>query len=98
MFGCCGVAGFWGIGAPGSIGILIFILPVVLILGMILWMGYRMVRQFSGNARYDKAREDEDVQGESPAVILGVRYARGEISREQYFRMVNDLQGKRGVE
>ncbi len=59
----------------GIIWIVVLVVAVVLV--------YRLVK-LSGS-------RDRDFPGESPETILKQRYARGEISKDEYERLLEDL-------
>ena len=74
-----GGLGLWG----GLIGLILNILIIVGIVWLIVWA----VRRFtSGSARWNLGSASQ-----SPREILQVRYARGEITRDQYQEMLKDL-------
>ena len=66
----------WGYGLIGLIFTLAIIVGIVI---LIVWA----VRRFSSGA--------SSSGGQSPREILQTRYARGEITREQYQEMLKDL-------
>lgn len=71
-----------GFGFPGFVFMLLF--WVLLIAGAV-WL----VRSiFPGSEKHESHREDQPL---SPREILDNRYARGEITREQYKVMLEDL-------
>ena len=78
--------GFGGMGLFGGLGILSMLVYIVIIIGvvmLIMWAVQRVAGEgghrnsFSGNP--------------SPREILQSRYARGEITRDQYHQMLQDL-------
>jgi len=71
--------GLWG----GLIGLVLNIL----IIGGIVWLVVWAVRRLAGGS----AHWSQSSGGQSPREILQVRYARGEITREQYQEMLKDL-------
>jgi putative membrane protein len=74
-----GGMGLWG----GLIGLAFNIAVIVAIIWLIVWA----VRRFStGQSHWNQTTE-----GQSPRDILQVRYARGEITRDQYRQMLKDL-------
>ncbi len=72
--------GYGMMGGFGLIGLLFNALIVVGIVVLAVWA----VRRFSAPADHGSA-------GQSAREILQVRYARGEITREQYQEMLKDL-------
>ena len=78
-----GGGGMMGFGGFGLIGLLFNLAIVIGIVVLILWAVRRIAKgatngnQLSGN--------------QSPREILQARYARGDITREQYQQMLNDL-------
>ncbi len=84
--GCCG----WGsFGAFGSFGwILNLVITIGLIVGVIIlivWMVRRLSSGSQGSSSYSLS------QGNTAREILQNRYARGEISRDEYQQMLSDL-------
>lgn len=78
----CGAGGHWGWGM--MIGSLLFWL--VLLLAIVV-----LVRWLAGGARPWASGEPRSARRPSPDEILAERYARGEIDRETYLRMREDL-------
>jgi len=86
FFGCCGWGGSFGsyswIGMLA--GLIINILVIVAIIWLVVWLVRRIAPSGGGIgtiAGRPSARE-----------ILQARYARGEITREQYLEMLSDLE------
>ena len=76
--------GYGGMGLLGGlIGLIVSIAVLVGIVLLIVWA----VRSLSGGA----SRWNQPAGSQSPSDILKVRYARGEITREQYQQMMKDL-------
>jgi putative membrane protein len=75
----------WGSGwHPFGWGLLFWwVLGILLLVAVILWIGRLAGRSGSGSA--GAGRED------TPETTLKRRYARGEISREQYQQMLEDI-------
>ena len=72
---------FWGF------GIIITILIVMFIVRMIVWVGFGYPSH-----RYSRLYwQNGPLQREGPEQILDNRYARGEITRDQYLQMQDDL-------
>jgi len=72
--------GYGMMGGFGLIGLLINIAIIVGIIVLIVWA----VKRFSNGSTQNSV-------GQSPREILQSRYARGELTREQYQQMLNDL-------
>lgn len=70
-------------GGFGLIGLLINILILVGIVVLVVWA----VKRFSAGS----TNGGPMTSGQSPREILQARYARGEITREQYQQMLGDL-------
>ncbi len=70
----------YGMMGYGLIGLLFNLLILVGIVVLIVWA----VRRFT-------AGSDSGSRGQSPREIVQARYARGEITREQYQEMLKDL-------
>ena len=85
LFGCCGWGGSFGY--YGWIGLIINILVVVAIIWLVVWL----VRRLSSNGSGTNAFFNQPGAGQSPREILQARYARGEITREQYQEILVDL-------
>ncbi len=76
--------GYGGMGLLGGLIGLIFNLAVVVgIVLLIVWA----VRRFTGNS----LNGNQTSGNQTPREILQARYARGEITREQYQQMLQDL-------
>jgi putative membrane protein len=73
-----------GFGFGGMlIGLLFNVAVVVGIVLLVVWA----VKRFAGGA----ANSNQTTGSQSPREILQVRYARGEVTREQYQQMLQDL-------
>lgn len=85
--GCCGLGGF---GAFGSIGwILNLVITLGVIIGIIVLVIWAVRRLTSTQG---STLNSFNPQGQSTArEILQTRYARGEISREEYQQMLTDV-------
>ena len=70
-----GMMGFFG----GWIGMLVNLAILIGIVVLIVWA----VKRFTSNS--------PSISAQTPREILQVRYARGEITREQYQQMLQDL-------
>ncbi|MFO8035199.1 MAG: SHOCT domain-containing protein [Anaerolineales bacterium] len=90
MWGCCGglFGGMGGWGIFGPIVSLVFTLG--LIIGFVLLVIWAVRRLSSGSAgSASQIRELKSAQ--TPLEILNTRYARGEITRDEYQEMKADL-------
>ncbi len=80
--------GFGGFGLLGGlIGLIINISVIIGIIALVIWA----VRKFSAGGSNVSNPWSQPVQVQSPREILQARYARSEITREQYQQMLNDL-------
>lgn len=80
--GWCNGAGFWHGGSSGMAGWMPFHFGSIfqlLLIGLLIYFVYRMVRK------------PETASGPSPQDILKRRYASGEIDKETYDRMRDEL-------
>ncbi len=82
MGGYGGMMGGWGYNPLGWILSRVF---WVLIIGGMVWLVVRLARSVGGTA--SAARPDSAIE------ILKARYARGEITKEQFNEMKKDLEG-----
>ncbi|HET7088592.1 MAG TPA: SHOCT domain-containing protein [Anaerolineae bacterium] len=81
------MTGFGDFGTFGWIGMILnWVITIGLILGVVLLIAW-LVRRIDANGRASQAAPSSV----SPRDILQVRYARGEITREQYQQMLADL-------
>jgi putative membrane protein len=72
-----------GMGLMGGLGmILIWLVPIALVVWLL--------------SRFASGRQGEDKAASTPLEILGERYARGEIGREEYLSRRADLKGDDG--
>ncbi len=72
--------GFGMMGAFGLIGLLFNALIIVGVVVLVVWA----VKRFSTSGNHVST-------GQTPRELLQARYARGEITREQYQQMLSDL-------
>jgi putative membrane protein len=86
--GCCGLGWFGGMGGYGWTGL---ILNVLIILGFILLVVWavRKVMPTTTGSPFSYSSLDRLA---TPKEILAVRYARGEIDRDEYQNMLADLE------
>lgn len=85
-FGCCG--GFGALGGPGMI--LNVVITIGLIIGFIVLIVW-LVRRVSSEGGRSVKSQDFTSSLDSPLDILKMRYAQGEITREDYQQMITDL-------
>lgn len=78
-----GGGGMMGFGSFGLIGLLFNLAIVIGIVVLIIWAVKRFT---SGTTNWNQPSGNQ-----SPREILQARYARGEITREQYQQMLSDL-------
>lgn len=92
MFGgfgdCCGHGWFENFGGFGWAGLL---LNVLLLLGLFLLMIW-IVRKIMTNIMSDSDSHPYRDRQSKPKEILAVRYARGEIDRDEFKNMLADLE------
>ncbi|TFH35085.1 MAG: SHOCT domain-containing protein [Anaerolineales bacterium] len=86
-----GGSGFWGLGSFGLLGgILNLVITVGIIIAIVLlviWMVRRLGQSGTGYSNPNS----QSTEMTSPQEILRVRYARGELTREQYQEILADL-------
>ncbi len=78
-----GMMGWYGWGSLGLLGTALGMLLNLAVVVGIVWLIVWAVRRFSGGTLGSRS--------ESPREILRARYARGEVTREQYQQMLQDL-------
>lgn len=78
-----GGGGMMGFGGFGLIGLLFNLAIIVGVVVLIVWA----VKRFSSGT----TSWNQSAGNQSPREILQARYARGEITREQYQQMLSDL-------
>jgi putative membrane protein len=85
-----GMMNGWGFGLFGWVGmILMWLIPVGILSLVILGIAWLVRSMTSGDRRATPQSRTEEQS--TPREILQARYARGEITREQYLEMLNDL-------
>lgn len=85
---CSGIlGGFSGLGMAGSI--LNLVITVGLIIGTV-WLVIWIVRRLSSNQNTGLSQSGSDSM-KSPVDILKARYARGEVTRDEYQDILKDL-------
>ena len=75
-----------GYGMMGGFGLIGLIINIVIIVGIVLLVVWA-VKRFAGGT----SNLIQPAGSQSPREILQARYARGEITRDQYQQMLSDL-------
>ena len=80
--------GYFGYGGMGGIGMILnFVITIGVVIGLVLLVVW-VVRRTSGN----HIRPDsQNLTGQSARDIAQMRYAKGEISRDEYQKILADL-------
>lgn len=81
--------GWGGYGTFGLIGMILNLIITVALIAGIAILAIWVVRRLSTGGR-EEATPEAPAQI-SPRELLKIRYARGEITREQYLQMLDDL-------
>jgi putative membrane protein len=89
---CPGCGDWFGGGWGGWGGWLIGGLLMLLFWGGVIALAFFAIRAVSRSGRQGEGQEPSSRDGESALEILQKRYARGEISREEYLEMKRDLE------
>lgn len=77
-----GYSCFENYGGYGWIGILISLVAILIVIVAIIWLARRSIPANQGQLATPQS---------NPHEILQVRYARGEITRQQYLQILDDL-------
>ncbi len=86
-----GMMGGYGYGTFGLIGMILnLIITVGLIVGIVLLVVWLVRRLGSGSGAFSESQKPGEA-ARSPREILQTRYARGEITREQYQEILSEL-------
>ena len=87
------MGGMMGGGGYSLIGMLLNLVITLAVIGGLVWLVIWAVRQFSGNGQRSSpfGQQNNRPAGETPREIVEKRYARGEITREQYQEMLSNL-------
>ena len=88
-----GMMGGFG-GGFSLIGMLLNLVITIAVIGGLVWLVIWAVRQFSANDHSSSLFGQQNIlppARETPREIVEKRYARGEITREQYQEMLVDL-------
>lgn len=83
-----GMMGWGSFGSLGWIGMIINLVITILVIGGIIWMIAWMIRRVDASNGSSPGR---DSSRQSPKEILQSRYARGEITREEFRDTLADL-------
>ena len=75
-----------GVGMMGGFGLIGLIVNIAIIVGIVLLAVWAVKRFTSGTSNLNQLSGSQ-----SPREILQARYARGEITRDQYQQMLSDL-------
>ena len=86
--GMMGWGGSGGFGTFGWIGMILNLVVTVAIIVGIVWLVIWLVRRAGSNGG---TAFDSTAAPQSPREIVGARYARGEISRDEYKEILADL-------
>ena len=78
-----------GFGIWGGIGVFLNIAILVGIVVLVVWA----VQKFTGSGSRKISTADDNNRPPSAREILDRRYARGDLSREEYKEMISDLSG-----
>ena len=87
-----GMMGGFG-GGYSLIGMLLNLVITIAVIGGLVWLVVWAVRQFSAKGQGSSllGQQNNRPTGETPREIVEKRYARGEITREQYQELLSDL-------
>ncbi len=85
-FGWCGFGYPGGIGGLGWIGMILNLVFTIGLIVAVIWFAAWAVRRFTSAPRSGQAENSTSARD-----LLQIRYARGEITREQYQQMLSDL-------
>jgi putative membrane protein len=77
-----GYSCFGNYGGYGWIGILIGLAAILIVIVAIIWLARRSINANQGQLATPQS---------NPREVLQIRYARGEITREQYLAILDDL-------
>lgn len=88
--GCCG-GGLWNLTGMGFLGPLLGLLFSVLLIVGIAWLFIWLIRRTADQGAGGSGRSGPSSELNAAQEILKQRYARGEISREEYREILGDL-------
>lgn len=86
-----GGTGFGGFGAFGWVGMILNLVITIGVIVGVFWLVIWLVRQFAQGGFNFTASQNRGGPTGSPREVLQLRYVRGEITREQYVEMLEDL-------
>jgi putative membrane protein len=89
--GMYGETGYGGFGAFGWFGLILNLAITIGVIVGIIWLVIYLVRQFSPGGLKSTGSSSVAEYIESPREVIQLRYARGEITRDQYVEMLEDL-------
>ncbi len=78
----------FGYGGFGWIGMVIGLVFVLAIIIGLIWLAVTSIQRVDS---HDTQRKTQDTVGLPPREVAAIRYARGEISREEYQQILSDL-------
>ncbi len=82
---------YGGFGAFGWIGMILNLAITIGVIVGIIWLVIYVVRRFSPGGLKSTVSSSVAENIESPREVIQLRYARGEITRDQYVEMLEDL-------
>ncbi|HSF82188.1 MAG TPA: SHOCT domain-containing protein [Anaerolineales bacterium] len=86
-----GMMNGYGFGTFGWIGMILnFVITIGLVVGVVLLVVW-LVRRVSANDQKSLSSFEQSSSQPTPREILQIRYARGEISRDEYQQMLADI-------
>ena len=88
MGGCCG--GWGAVGSFGAWGLIFNLILSLIVIGGVIWLVVWLVRRNGRGESPLLTTAPPEVL--SPKEMLQLRYARGEINREEYLSMLKDLE------
>jgi putative membrane protein len=86
--GCCGLGWFGGMGGYGWIGLILNVLVILGLILLVVWAVRKVMATTTGNLSSYSSLDRQARLKE----IIAVRYARGEIDRDEYQNMLADLE------
>lgn len=86
--GCCGLGWFGRMGGFGWTGLLLNLLFITGFILLVFWIARKLIVTTTGNSSSSLNLDRQT----APKEILAVRYARGEINRDEYQNMLADLE------
>jgi putative membrane protein len=86
--GCCGLGGYGSFGLIG--GIISLVITIAVLIGLVV-LSVWAVRRIASSQHNFLPPMGQNANPLSASEILAQRYARGEITREQYKQMLEDI-------